>query len=334
MNKIDCWPPKNGESSTAAQKYGERSTCDSSNRVIMLQGLDPNSTQGRIRKAFEDNGLKVTVDYQRDDTIGYVHLHLPMAKEVVHRITSSGGLRVGSEYVVLRALEGTEEVMYWTVYAASNLPTSLRSPGKSKKLLTKGRRKMRSRSYPYPSMDIDEDVDQPFDKALSKLQKKKSSRLKRAIKKPRKIPNNRTAAKQFHMQLKAAINMDIDTSNSLVKKEGINSSMSRFLSSSPMIISERLSDYSLQSIQESQSFADIITTETTNSSGMFGISSHSQQFYHRSTRQQASASMELRDNVYSSITSDETDEVEKKFKYLSVNSGNELMKKFSGEYYQ
>ncbi|CAG8671776.1 16602_t:CDS:1 [Funneliformis mosseae] len=224
--------------------------------------------------------------------------------------------------------------MYWTVYAASNLPTSLRSPGKSKKLLTKGRRKMRSRSYPYPSMDIDEDVDQPFDKALSKLQKKKSSRLKRAIKKPRKIPNNRTAAKQFHMQLKAAINMDIDTSNSLVKKEGINSNMSRFLSSSPMIISERLSDYSLQSIQESQSFADIITTETTNSSGMFGISSHSQQFYHRSTRQQASASMELRDNVYSSITSDETDEVEKKFKYLSVNSGNELMKKFSGEYYQ
>ncbi|CAG8671762.1 16601_t:CDS:2 [Funneliformis mosseae] len=108
MNKIDCWPPKNGESSTAAQKYGERSTCDSSNRVIMLQGLDPNSTQGRIRKAFEDNGLKVTVDYQRDDTIGYVHLHLPMAKEVVHRITSSGGLRVGSEYVVLRALEGNQ----------------------------------------------------------------------------------------------------------------------------------------------------------------------------------------------------------------------------------
>jgi len=29
-----------------------------------------------------------------------------MAKEVVNRITSSGGLRVGSEYVVLRALEG------------------------------------------------------------------------------------------------------------------------------------------------------------------------------------------------------------------------------------
>lgn len=59
-----------------------------------------------FQKAFEDNGLKVTVDYQRDETIGYVHLHLPMAKEVVNRITTSGGLRIGSEYVVLRALEG------------------------------------------------------------------------------------------------------------------------------------------------------------------------------------------------------------------------------------
>lgn len=29
-----------------------------------------------------------------------------MAKEVVNRITTSGGLRIGSEYVVLRALEG------------------------------------------------------------------------------------------------------------------------------------------------------------------------------------------------------------------------------------
>lgn len=49
-NEMDCWPPKNGESSTAAQKYSERSsTCDSSNRVIMLQGLDPNSTQSRIK---------------------------------------------------------------------------------------------------------------------------------------------------------------------------------------------------------------------------------------------------------------------------------------------
>jgi hypothetical protein len=47
---MDCWPPKNGESSTAAQKYNERSsTCNSNNRVIMIQGLDPNSTQGRIK---------------------------------------------------------------------------------------------------------------------------------------------------------------------------------------------------------------------------------------------------------------------------------------------
>ena len=226
--------------------------------------------------------------------------------------------------------------MYWTVYAASNLPTSLRSPGKNKKLHTKNRRKIRNRSHPYSSfqtMDIDEDVDQVFDKALSKLQKKKNTRLKRAIKKPRKIINNRTAAKQFHMQLKAAINMDIDASNSLVKKEIINNSMSRF---SPMIMPERSSDYSLQYIQESQSLTDTIATETTDSSGMFGISSQPQQFYQHPKQQQTATSMGIKDNVQASITifnNDETDEVEEKFKYLSVNSGNELMNKFSGEYY-
>ncbi|RIA87465.1 hypothetical protein C1645_740106 [Glomus cerebriforme] len=346
---MDCWPPKNGESSTAAQKYSERSSnCDSSNRVIMLQGLDPNSTQGRIKKAFEDNGLKVTVDYQRDETIGYVHLHLPMAKEVVSRITTSGGLRIGSEYVVLRALEGTEEVMYWSVYAAANLPTSFRSPGKNKKSSGRIRNKMRNRSHPYSSsyqtMDIDDDVNQAFEKTLSKLQKKKNSRLKRTTKghkKPKKLISNRTAAKQFHMQLKATINMDItsmsvvnredaltkmclaeEALNSFLKKEGINNDMSR-----SAIISERSSDYSLQSIQNSQSL-------TTNSSGMFGICSP----YQHSNYQQTAFGMEIenetRENVHNQFfikvaNKDETDEVEEKFKSLSVNSLNE----FSSEYY-
>jgi len=330
---MDCWPPKNGESSTAAQKYSERSsTCDSSNRVIMIQGLDPNSTQGRIKKAFEDNGLKVTVDYQRDETIGYVHLHLPMAKEVVSRITNSGGLRIGSEYVVLRALEGTEEVMYWTVYAAANLPTSFRSPGKNKK--SSGRiRKMRTRSHPYSSsyqtMDIDEETNQAFEKTLSKLQKKKNARLKRATKKTKKIINNRTAAKQFHMQLMSAVKHE-ETSNSLVKKERANYNMSHH----PMIISERSSDNSLQSIQKTQSLA-------TNSSEIFGIYSPYQHLNYQQTTFGMEMGNETRENVqpynhqlFIKVAKlDETDEVEEKFKSLSVNSRNELMNEFCGEYY-
>ncbi|CAG8711912.1 18695_t:CDS:2, partial [Racocetra fulgida] len=71
----------------------------------MLLGLDPNTTAGLITKAFDSYGLKVTVDYQRDDTIGYVHLQHPIAKTVAERIMSSGGLRISTEVSVLRALE-------------------------------------------------------------------------------------------------------------------------------------------------------------------------------------------------------------------------------------
>ncbi|GBB93941.1 hypothetical protein RclHR1_02260006 [Rhizophagus clarus] len=333
---MDCWPPKNGESSTAAQKYSERSsTCDSSNRVIMLQGLDPNSTQSRIKKAFEDNGLKVTVDYQRDETIGYVHLHLPMAKEVVNRIMTSGGLRIGSDYVVLRALEGTEEVMYWSVYAAANLPTSLRSPGKSKKTSGRIRSNKVRRSHPYSSsyqtMDIDEDTNQAFERTLSKLQKRKSTKFKRAKghKKPKKIISNRTAAKQFHMQLKATMSVVKhedslnEALNSLLKKEGINNDMLR-----STIINERSSDYSLHSIPKSQSL-------TTNPSEVFGVCSP----YQYSTHQQAAFGTEFRNEtreiiqpynqfIFKVANNDETDDVEERFKRLSVNSRNEFMSEF------
>jgi hypothetical protein len=260
-----------------------------------------------------------------------------MAKEVVSRITNSGGLRIGSEYVVLRALEGTEEVMYWTVYAAANLPTSFRSPGKNKK--SSGRiRKIRTRSHPYSSsyqtMDIDEEANQTFEKTLSKLQKKKSARLKRTTKKQKKIINNRTAAKQFHMQLKASMSAakHEEASYSLVKKERENHNMSH-----PTLISERSSDNSLQSIQKSQSLA-------TNSSEMFGIyspySSYSSYQHLNHQKTTFGIGMEMRNDTRENVQPynhqlfikvanlDETDEVEEKFKSLSVNSRNELRNEY------
>nr|CAG8502450.1 7954_t:CDS:10 [Entrophospora candida] len=78
------------------------------NRVIMLIGLDPNSTPGLIKKSFEAHDLKVSVDYRRDDTTGYVHLNLQMAKEVAAHIMAKGGLKVG-----------IDEAMYWGVYSGT-----------------------------------------------------------------------------------------------------------------------------------------------------------------------------------------------------------------------
>jgi len=156
------------------------------------------------------------------------------------------------------------------------------------------------------------------------------------------------------MQLKATINMDIasmsvvkhedslnealkmcvanheQTLSSLLKKEGVNNDMLR-----TAIISERSSDYSLHSIQKSQSMA-------TNSSGMFGVCSP----YQYPTYQQTAFGVEMenvtRENVQPynhqlfikvAANKDDTDEVEEKFKRLSVNSRNELMNEFGGEYY-
>ncbi|RHZ71066.1 hypothetical protein Glove_262g38 [Diversispora epigaea] len=50
---MESWPPKNGESSTTPQSTdvvtkGQTSSEEPSNRVIMLLGLDPNTTTGMI----------------------------------------------------------------------------------------------------------------------------------------------------------------------------------------------------------------------------------------------------------------------------------------------
>ncbi|CAJ0767476.1 130_t:CDS:2 [Entrophospora sp. SA101] len=81
----------------------------------MLIGLDPNSTPGLIKKSFEAHDLKVSVDYRRDDTTGYVHLNSQMAKEVAAHIMAKGGLKVGTETVILRI----DEAMYWGVYSGT-----------------------------------------------------------------------------------------------------------------------------------------------------------------------------------------------------------------------
>jgi len=124
------------------------------------------------------------------------------------------------------------------------------------------------------------------------------------------------------MQLKA-INMDItskheESSNSLVVKKEGNNDMS-----CSMRIPERSSDYSLQSIQKIQSLS-------TNSNGMFGIYSPYQHQNHQLSVFGMELENQTRENVQSYnqqlfIKMDETDEVEEKFKHLSVNSRNELI---------
>ncbi|RHZ71059.1 hypothetical protein Glove_262g36 [Diversispora epigaea] len=161
---MESWPPKNGESSTTPQSTdvvtkGQTSSEEPSNRVIMLLGLDPNTTTGMISKAFREHGLQVTVDYQRDDTIGYVQLYLDIAKEVAERIMSNGGLRIGTDVAVLRALEGMEDLMYWSVYAGAHIVTARSSPGSCK---TSGKvryQRRNNRQNPYQIMELEDGVD-------------------------------------------------------------------------------------------------------------------------------------------------------------------------------
>ncbi|RIB02676.1 hypothetical protein C2G38_2227199 [Gigaspora rosea] len=189
---MDTWPPKNGESSTTS--HAEESTNSSaqtssseqpSNRVIMLLGLDPNTTTGMITKAFDSYGLKVTVDYQRDDTIGYVHLQHPIAKEVTERIMSSGGLRIGTEVSVLRALEGMEDLMYWSVYAGRRIISRSSVSYKTGKNRVK-RLSVRQHPYNHQRQFMDVDDEQTSTHHRQKLQVKvagKHGRKKRVKKK-------------------------------------------------------------------------------------------------------------------------------------------------------
>ncbi|CAG8641624.1 1578_t:CDS:2 [Acaulospora colombiana] len=160
---MDIWPPKNGESSTTPQSAinSNQTTGEKpSNRVIMLLGLDPNTTSGLISKAFNEHGLQVVVDYQRDDTIGYVQLHLDIAKEVAERIMSNGGLRIGTDVAILRALEGMEDLMYWSVYAGARIvPARLLGNCKNSGKVRHQRRN--NRQNPYHSLQIMELEDSP-----------------------------------------------------------------------------------------------------------------------------------------------------------------------------
>ncbi|CAG8541162.1 10783_t:CDS:2 [Diversispora eburnea] len=145
---MENWPPQNGESSTTPQSTdvvtkGQTSSEQPSNRVIMLLGLDPNTTTGMISKAFREHGLQVTVDYQRDDTIGYVQLYLDIAKEVSERIMSNGGLRIGTDVAVLRALEVT----------ARSSPGNCKTSGKVRY------QRRNNRQNPYQIMELEDGVD-------------------------------------------------------------------------------------------------------------------------------------------------------------------------------
>ncbi|CAH1765993.1 6102_t:CDS:2 [Entrophospora sp. SA101] len=132
------------------------------NRVIMLIGLDPNSTTGLIMKSFEAHGFKVSVDYRRDDTTGYVHLNLQMAKEFAAHIMAKGGLKVGTETVILRALDGIDEAMYWGVYAATrSIGSKATNQYKTNSKARHTRRLHRHSPYltNFKNIEIDDDIE-------------------------------------------------------------------------------------------------------------------------------------------------------------------------------
>jgi len=132
------------------------------------------------------------------------------------------------------------------------------------------------------------------------------------------------AAKQFHMQLKAM--SVVKHEDSLNEALRINNDM---LCST--IIPERSSDYSLQSIQKNQSLS-------TNPGEVFGVCSPYQYSNHQQTAFGAEMGNETREIIQpynhqfiiKVANNDDTDEVEERFKRLSVNSRNELMNEFCG----
>ncbi|CAG8493018.1 1364_t:CDS:2 [Ambispora leptoticha] len=86
------------------------------NRVLRLENLDPSGTRQDIQASFEKRGfLSTWIDHTKDSTSGYARLNVPQAKEVEALIMAEGGLRVGTEIVRIRALEGEEEDSYWAL---------------------------------------------------------------------------------------------------------------------------------------------------------------------------------------------------------------------------
>ncbi|KAL1918342.1 uncharacterized protein VTP21DRAFT_3002 [Calcarisporiella thermophila] len=93
---------------------------DRRNRVLELFDLDPSLDVHVIKTSFEKKNVQISfVDYRRDETSGYVHLRLPIAREVV-KCYGSSGIPIGPDTVRIRALGPEEEDIYWKVYHESH----------------------------------------------------------------------------------------------------------------------------------------------------------------------------------------------------------------------
>ncbi|CAG8433390.1 8112_t:CDS:2 [Ambispora gerdemannii] len=124
-NKIDIEEERKGRSlSTTTTTFTTNTTTNANaprtwfrrNRVLRLENLDPNGTRQDIQASFEKRGFSSTwVDHTKDSTSGYARLNVPQAKQVAALIMAGGGLKVGSEIVRIRALEGEEEDSYWAL---------------------------------------------------------------------------------------------------------------------------------------------------------------------------------------------------------------------------
>ncbi|KAG9295201.1 hypothetical protein G9A89_006182 [Geosiphon pyriformis] len=177
------------------------------NKVIMLTNLDPNGSRQDIQTSFEKLDLGVPwVDHTKDSTCGYVRLKNPLAREISNSLMSQGGLRIGSEMVKLRALEGAEEDTYWALFAdrsshesGKKIPyihksfrakvrlstsqyrnryTSIEGVEDSKLCNLKVKAQKTVRYLPYTRMDIDKGNEARSNEISKKKRRKKKKKVK------------------------------------------------------------------------------------------------------------------------------------------------------------
>ncbi|RUS15300.1 hypothetical protein BC937DRAFT_92635 [Endogone sp. FLAS-F59071] len=137
----------------AEDDQGRKFLCD---RIIHFTGVDPNTPQANLKKAFEKQGVGVAyVDYRRDETYGYVRLKKSVASKTVNSFNALGGLTIGRDDVSLRALKGKEEIAYWTI--AHDVATSKPYVAFERSSGSRNRNKNKPAAAKLPSQNMGED---------------------------------------------------------------------------------------------------------------------------------------------------------------------------------
>ncbi|KAL2916070.1 hypothetical protein HK105_204494 [Polyrhizophydium stewartii] len=87
------------------------------NRILEFRLAAENDTltKAAVQAAFEALAGVKTVEYTKGGMLGHVQFKKAVAREIVGVIGRSGGVRVHGELLAVRALEGDEERLYWTV---------------------------------------------------------------------------------------------------------------------------------------------------------------------------------------------------------------------------